>query len=147
MYAETKRKRPHEWLEGVSGVLGLAPPTYIFQIIQKVLKGYGTSLNTGREPISPKVFCQKISAILPNLAVSGRPYIGPPVYYFSNSSQLSCLLISTPPTFWVYWRVEPVATQPIMFLDIVRGGNSFKSVYFLNYGPVFSWLPIFRKIL
>ena len=40
MWAEKKRKRPHEWLEGGSGVLGLAPPTYIFQITQKVLKGY-----------------------------------------------------------------------------------------------------------
>jgi hypothetical protein len=43
MWAEKKRKRPHEWLEGVLEVLGLAPPTYISQIIQKVLKGYCTS--------------------------------------------------------------------------------------------------------
>ena len=40
MWAEKKRKRPHEWLEGVLGVLGLAPTTYISQIIKKVLKGY-----------------------------------------------------------------------------------------------------------
>ena len=40
MWAEKKRKRPHDWLEGVLGVLGLAPSTYISQIIQKVLKGY-----------------------------------------------------------------------------------------------------------
>jgi hypothetical protein len=29
MWAENKRKRPHEWLEGVLGVLGLAPSTHI----------------------------------------------------------------------------------------------------------------------
>jgi hypothetical protein len=40
MWAEKKRKRPHDWLEGVLGVLGLAPSAYISQIIQKVLKGY-----------------------------------------------------------------------------------------------------------
>jgi hypothetical protein len=39
MWAEKKRKRPHDWLEGVLGVLGLGPSTYISQIIQKVLKG------------------------------------------------------------------------------------------------------------
>jgi hypothetical protein len=33
-------KRPHEWLGGVLGVLGLAPSTQISQIKQKVLKGY-----------------------------------------------------------------------------------------------------------
>ena len=37
MWAE---KRPHEWLGGVLGVLGLALSTYISQIKQKVLKGY-----------------------------------------------------------------------------------------------------------
>ena len=37
MWAE---KRPHEWLGGVLGVLGLAPSTHISQIKQKVLKGY-----------------------------------------------------------------------------------------------------------
>jgi hypothetical protein len=40
MWAEKKRKRPHEWLEGVLGVLGLAPSTHISQINQKVIKGY-----------------------------------------------------------------------------------------------------------
>ena len=34
------KKRPHEWLGGVLGVLGLAPSTHISQIKQKVLKGY-----------------------------------------------------------------------------------------------------------
>jgi hypothetical protein len=29
MWAEKKRKRPHEWLEGVLGVLELAPSTHI----------------------------------------------------------------------------------------------------------------------
>jgi hypothetical protein len=29
MWAEKKRKRPHEWLEGVLGVSGLAPSTHI----------------------------------------------------------------------------------------------------------------------
>ena len=33
-------KRPHEWIKGVLGVLGLAPSTHISQIKQKVLKGY-----------------------------------------------------------------------------------------------------------
>jgi hypothetical protein len=37
MWAE---KRPHEWLEGVSGVLGLAPSAHISQINQKVIKEY-----------------------------------------------------------------------------------------------------------
>jgi hypothetical protein len=37
MWAE---KRPHEWLGGVLGVLGLAPSAHISQINQKVLKGY-----------------------------------------------------------------------------------------------------------
>jgi hypothetical protein len=37
MWAE---KRLHEFLGGVLGVLGLAPSTHIFQIKQKVLKGY-----------------------------------------------------------------------------------------------------------
>jgi hypothetical protein len=36
------KKRPHEWLGGVLGVLGLAPSTHISQIKQKVLKGYIT---------------------------------------------------------------------------------------------------------
>jgi hypothetical protein len=40
MFAEKKRKRPHEWLEGVLGVLGLAPSTHIYEINQKVIKGY-----------------------------------------------------------------------------------------------------------
>ena len=40
MWVEKQRKRPNEWLEVVLGVLGLAPSTYISQIIQKVLKGY-----------------------------------------------------------------------------------------------------------
>ena len=40
MWAEKKRKRPHEWLEGVLGVFGLAPSTQISQINQKVIKGY-----------------------------------------------------------------------------------------------------------
>jgi hypothetical protein len=39
MWAEKKRKRPHDWLEGVLGVLGLAPSTHISQINQKVIKG------------------------------------------------------------------------------------------------------------
>jgi hypothetical protein len=30
MWVEKKRKRPHAWLEGVLGVLGLAPSTYIY---------------------------------------------------------------------------------------------------------------------
>jgi hypothetical protein len=34
------KKRPHEWLGGVLGVLGLAHSTHISQIKQKVLKGY-----------------------------------------------------------------------------------------------------------
>ena len=34
------KKRSHEWLGGVLGVLGLAPSTHISQIKQKVLKGY-----------------------------------------------------------------------------------------------------------
>jgi hypothetical protein len=42
MWAEKKRKRPHEWLEGVLRVLGLAPSTHISQINQKVIMGYGT---------------------------------------------------------------------------------------------------------
>ena len=42
MWAEKKRKRPHEWLEGVLGVFGLAPSTQISQINQKVIKGYET---------------------------------------------------------------------------------------------------------
>ena len=33
-------KRPHEWLGGVLGVLGLAPSARNSQINQKVLKGY-----------------------------------------------------------------------------------------------------------
>ena len=33
-------KRPHEWLGGVLGVLGLAPLARTSQIQQKVLKGY-----------------------------------------------------------------------------------------------------------
>jgi hypothetical protein len=37
MWAE---KRPHEWLGGALGVLGLAPSALISQIKQKVLKGY-----------------------------------------------------------------------------------------------------------
>ena len=37
MWAE---KRPHEWLGGVLGVLGLAPSAHASQINQKVLKGY-----------------------------------------------------------------------------------------------------------
>jgi hypothetical protein len=37
MWAE---KRPHEWLGGVLGVLGLALSAHISQIKQKVLKGY-----------------------------------------------------------------------------------------------------------
>ena len=37
MWAE---KRPHEWLGGVLGVLGLAPSAHISQINQKVIKGY-----------------------------------------------------------------------------------------------------------
>jgi hypothetical protein len=41
MWAE---KRPHEWLGGVLGVLGLAPSTHISQIKQKVLKGYDAEL-------------------------------------------------------------------------------------------------------
>jgi hypothetical protein len=45
MWAEKKRKRPHEWLEGVLGVLGLAPSTYISQINQKVIKGYEIAQN------------------------------------------------------------------------------------------------------
>jgi hypothetical protein len=40
MWAEKKRKRPHEWLEGGLGVLGLAPSSHISQINQKVIKGY-----------------------------------------------------------------------------------------------------------
>jgi hypothetical protein len=40
MWAEKKRKWPHEWLEGVLGVSGLAPSTHISQINQKVIKGY-----------------------------------------------------------------------------------------------------------
>jgi hypothetical protein len=39
MWAE---KRPHEWLEGVLGVLGLASSAHISQINQKVIKGYNT---------------------------------------------------------------------------------------------------------
>ena len=34
------KKRPHEWLGGVLGVLGLASSTNISQIKQKVFKGY-----------------------------------------------------------------------------------------------------------
>jgi hypothetical protein len=30
MWAEKKRKQPHEWLEGVLGVLGLASSTHIY---------------------------------------------------------------------------------------------------------------------
>ena len=33
-------KRPHEWLGGVLGVLGLPPSARNSQINQKVLKGY-----------------------------------------------------------------------------------------------------------
>jgi hypothetical protein len=40
MWADKKRKRPHEWLEGVLRVLGLAPSTHISYIIEKVIKGY-----------------------------------------------------------------------------------------------------------
>ena len=40
MWAEKKRKRVHEWLEGVLGVLGLAPSTYSYYINQKVIKRY-----------------------------------------------------------------------------------------------------------
>ena len=43
-------KRPHEWLGGVLGVLGLAPSTHISQIKQKVLKGY-TSMNENYAPL------------------------------------------------------------------------------------------------
>ena len=41
MWAEN---RPHEWLGGGLGVLGLAPSTHISQIKRKVLKGYGSIL-------------------------------------------------------------------------------------------------------
>ena len=34
-------KRPHEWLGGGLGVLGLAPSARTSQIQQEVLKGYG----------------------------------------------------------------------------------------------------------
>ena len=34
------KKRPHEWLGEVLGVLGLAPSAHISQIIQNVIKGY-----------------------------------------------------------------------------------------------------------
>ena len=40
MWAEKKRKWPHEWLEGVLGVLGLAPSTCMYLINQNVIKGY-----------------------------------------------------------------------------------------------------------
>jgi hypothetical protein len=45
MWAEKKRKRPHELLEVVLRVLGLAPSTHISQINQKVLKGYLFQIN------------------------------------------------------------------------------------------------------
>ena len=40
MWAEKKRKWPHEWLKGVLEVLGLATSTYIYKINRKVRKGY-----------------------------------------------------------------------------------------------------------
>ena len=54
MFAEKKRKRPHEWLEEVLGVLGLAPSTHIYEINQKVIKGYNKK--TGQKLFSI-MFC------------------------------------------------------------------------------------------
>ena len=39
-------KRPHEWLGGVLGVLGLAPSARTSQINQKVLKGYKIEISS-----------------------------------------------------------------------------------------------------
>ena len=42
-------KRPHEWLGGVLGVLGLAPSARTSLIKQKVLKGYALFKTSGHE--------------------------------------------------------------------------------------------------
>jgi hypothetical protein len=60
MWAEKKRKRPHEWLEGVLGVLGLAPSTHISQIIQKVLKGYTSTARHRFIIIEPKILVLRL---------------------------------------------------------------------------------------
>ena len=59
-------KRPHEWLVGILGVLGLAPSARTSYIKQKVLKGY---------TIGNKIFVKSKSPTLITLATSSvRPY-------------------------------------------------------------------------
>jgi hypothetical protein len=100
------KKRPHEWLGGALGVLGLAPSTHISQIKRKMLKGYCFSGAFKTMTVITKICCMMQLASFKNKIFSsvGDPFTALPdfgrekatyyVYYLKSSGEPNNVLLN-----------------------------------------------------